>query len=74
MRADPEERLSTEPIPIKAKREKTTWIDIALGIYIGGLALTVTLSTMSAIAYSIYVERMKVELDRELHEMFNQRQ
>jgi len=52
MKAEIEERLSHTPIK-QPKPQKTTWQDIALGIYIGGMALFLTTAFLAAIAASI---------------------
>lgn len=41
MKAELSERLTSAPVKPKAAA-KTTWLDIAIGIYAGGLALGIT--------------------------------
>lgn len=74
MRAHIEERLSTQPIAARTKSEKTTWQDIAIGIFVGGFALMVTWTVFDTIRMNYEIRNFKIELrnfDQQLNRELN---
>jgi hypothetical protein len=70
MRANIDERLSTHPIEIKKTYEKTTWKDIALGIYIGGCALAFTTEIAQTIKQLIILNQIQIHMKNDIKNIF----